>query len=198
MLIAFLVVGNPCILEINNAWSCNIILLIHYWVLCASTVFRIFASIFIVKSVFFLNQVLVLSIFQLLRVNWVSFPFFFMAQTSLSTQYLFSDYVYCPMLIRVLDTNKLLTFTIVILKYLSALNFEGKSLKCLFSPLIQTAKIWAILLFFVFVLFFCLCLHEKFWSFSIKLKAFATGRNPWRGVLFIQCPSILYVVQLEM
>lgn len=57
MLIAFLMVGNPCIHEINNAWSCNIILLIYYWVLYASTVFRIFASIFIMKLVFFLKKI---------------------------------------------------------------------------------------------------------------------------------------------
>lgn len=62
------------------------------------------------------------------------------------------------MFIRVLGTTRLLTYIIVVLKYLIALNFKGRSLKCLFSPLLQTAKIWAVLLFF----FFLLRLHEKF------------------------------------
>lgn len=47
MLIAFLMVNDLCIPEIKLAWSCYIILLIHCWVLFASTALRVFASIFI-------------------------------------------------------------------------------------------------------------------------------------------------------
>lgn len=47
MLAAFLMVSDLYIPEIKHAWSCCMILLIHWWVLFASTVFRIFASIFI-------------------------------------------------------------------------------------------------------------------------------------------------------
>lgn len=47
MLVASLMVSDLRIPEIKHAWSCYIILLIHCWVLFASTVVRIFASIFV-------------------------------------------------------------------------------------------------------------------------------------------------------